>query len=78
MLTVYLVEHIAYLLLCQPFCVKDSCESIAFLLLIAKYGQNLRMEVAVSVARYAEFKFTALTIGRARTVAVTLVTRIIS
>ena len=54
MLTVYLVEHIAYLFLCQPFCVKDSGESIAFLLLVAKYGQNLRMEVAVAVAGYTE------------------------
>ena len=44
-------------------------EDIAYLL----DGQYLRMEVAVPVTGNAEFQFPALTIGMARTIAITLV-----
>ena len=54
---VYLVEDIAHLLLCQSLGVEDACETVAFLLLVAKDGQNAGMEVAVAVAGDAELKF---------------------
>ena len=50
MLAVDLVEDIAHLLLCQSLGVEDTCKAVAFLLLVAKDGQNAGMEVAVAVA----------------------------
>lgn len=76
MLSVYLVEHIPDLLLGKSLCIKDSGEAVAFLLLVAQYGQDPRMEVAVSVARDAELKLPALAVRRSGTVAVPLVARI--
>ena len=76
MLAVYLVEHIADLLLGKSFGIKDSGQSVAFLLLVAQYGQNTRMEVAVAVTRYTELKFFSLAVTMSRAVSVTLIARI--
>ena len=56
-LAVDLVEDIADLFLRQPLGVEDACKTVAFLLLVAKDGQNTRMEVTVAVSGDAELKF---------------------
>lgn len=55
---VYLVEYVTNLFLSKPLCIKDSGEPIAFLFLVAEYGEYLRMEVAVAVSRDTELKFS--------------------
>ena len=52
MLTVYLVEHIAYLFLRKTFGIQHSGQSVALFFLVAEYGQYLWVEVAVAVAGY--------------------------
>jgi hypothetical protein len=56
-LAVDLVENVADLFLRQPLGVEDTSQTVAFLLLVTKNGQNARMEVAVAVAGDAELKF---------------------
>ena len=70
---VSLAEDIAYLLLSKTFGIQRPGKTVAFLFPIAEDGQYLRMEVAVPVTGNAEFQFPALTIGMARTIAITLV-----
>lgn len=77
MLTVYLVEYVTNLFLSKPLCIKDSGEPIAFLFLVAEYGEYLRMEVAVAVSRDTELKFSP-SISGAGTIAITFISRIIS
>ena len=75
--TIDLVKDISYLLLRKTLGIKNSCQPVAFLLLIPQYGEYLRMKVAVSVAGNTELELPALPIDASRTVAVTLVTRVI-
>ena len=77
-LTIYLVEHIAYLFLREPLGIQHSGQAVALFLLVAEYGKNLRVEVAVAVAGNPELKFSSLPVGPARAIAVTLIPRIIS
>ena len=72
-LAVDLVEDVANLLLRQPLGVEDARESVAFLLLVTKDGQNARMEVAVAVSGDAELKFFPVTVGVTGTVSVPLI-----
>ena len=78
MLAVYLVKHIAYLFLREPLGIQYSGQSVALFFLVAEYGQYLWVEVAVAVAGYTELKFSSLSLGGARSIAVTLIARIIS
>ena len=78
MLTIYLVKNIADLFLCKSFGIKYSGQSVTFLLLVAQDGQNLRMEVTVTVARNAELKLFPLTITMPGAISVTLIARIFS
>ena len=75
---VYLVEYVTNLFLSKPLCIKDSGEPIAFLFLVAEYGEYLWMEVAVAVSRDTELKFSPLAISGAGTIAITFISRIIS
>ena len=73
MLAVYLVEHIANLLLSQSLCVKHTSKTVAFLLLVAKNRQYLRVEVAVTVTGDAELQTTAMAISVAGAITIALV-----
>lgn len=72
------VEHVTYLVLRKTFGIKDTSQTVAFFLLVAQYGQNTRMEVAVTVTWNAELKPLSLAVAMARTVSVTLIARILS
>ena len=78
MLTINLVKDITYLFLCQPFGVEYSCQTVTFLLLVAQDSENLRMEVAITVTGNTKFKFATMAIGRAWTIAIALIPRIIN
>ena len=73
-LTVNLIKNISYLLLGQPFCVQHSCQSVTLLFLIAQYGKNLWMKVAITVSRYPELKFSAVAVCVANTISVPFIT----
>ena len=56
-------KDITDLLLCQTFCVENSCQTVTFLLLVTQDGEDLRMEVAITVTGDTELQFTAMAIG---------------
>ena len=63
MLPINLVKDITDLLLCQTFCIEHSCQTVTFLLLVTQDGEDLRMEVAITVTGDTELEFTAMSIG---------------
>ena len=73
MLPINLVKDITDLLLCQTFCIENSCQTVTFLLLVTQDGEDLRMEVAITVTGDTELKLTAMSIGRPRTITITLI-----
>ena len=73
-LTVNLIKNISNLLLGQPLCVQHSCQSVTLLFLIAQYGKNLRMKVAITVSRYPELKFSAVAVCVANTISIPFIT----
>ena len=60
MLPINLVKDITAQFLFQTFCVEHSCQTVTFLLLVTQDGENLRMEVTITVTGDAELKFTAM------------------
>ena len=53
-LTIDVVEHIAYLLLRQPLAVQCTSQPLALFLLASQHREDARMEVAVLITRYPE------------------------
>ena len=78
MLAVDLVEDIAHLLLCQSLGVEDACETVAFLLLVAKDGQNAGVEIPVAVAGNAKLKFFPVPVSMARSVSIPFIPLVLS
>ncbi len=77
-LTVNLAEHVCDLFLCKSLGVESPRKTVTFLFLIAQNGQNLWMEVAVTVARDAKLQFLTLPVGVTRSITVAFVVGIIS
>lgn len=50
MLPINLVKDITAQLLFQTFCVEHSCQTVTFLFLVTQDGENLRMEVTITLS----------------------------
>ena len=62
-IAIELLEHLADLHLRKSLGVEAPHKALEVLLLIAQKDRNLRMEVAVAVAGYAELQTTTMAIG---------------
>ena len=75
MFTVYVVEHITDLFLCQALAVQCACKSLTLFLLTPQHCENTWVKITVPVTRYPECQGAALTICMAHPEAVSLVAR---